>query len=439
MTLKQVFCNSPWFHLEIEQSGLYNFCSFTQDAKINDQRIQTTQPMQFMNSAEFAEIRTAMLQGQLVDQCRACYRAEEHGKIFGRRKMLIRSGVFTENFEASLLQSPHWDEFTWTEQHHGQVRTPIKFLKVNLGSTCNAACVYCHPKFSNKLARDYVKLNWTDELAQLYDSAGGQGNFHSDPQGWTNFLSAFDTDFKDVDFLQILGGETLYEPKFYELMDHLIDIGISKQITLGVTTNGSVWQDKLPEYFAKFKGVSLGVSMDCDHLVNDYLRYPTKTSIIKQSISKFQQIPNVFVLLRPTPTVFSIGYLDTLVDYMMSTGLHSETCQVLTRPKCMQVQVLPPQLRSWAIGRLEAVLDKYDLRNKQDLTVVNTRVPEAQPANIANDVISYINILRNEPVDNSPETIDQLKYMLQGFEQLRGNSIKEVAPEYREWLNEIGI
>jgi hypothetical protein len=32
-----------------------------------------------------------------------------------------------------------------------------------------------------------------------------------------------------------------------------------------------------------------------------------------------------------------------------------------------------------------------------------------------------------------------MKQMLQGFEQLRGNSIKDLAPEYKEWLDEIGI
>jgi len=439
MTLKQVFCNSPWFHVEIEQSGLYNFCSFTQDAKINDQHIQNVSPIEFMNSKEFKKIRLDILQGTPVKQCDACYRAEEHGKIFGRRKMLVRSGIFTEQFEASLLQSPHRSEFEWSEQHQGQVRTPIKFLKVNLGSTCNAACVYCHPKFSNKLANDYIKLDWTNDLKMLYDSAGGEGNFYKDSNTWQKFLNAFDSDFKHVDFLQILGGETLYEPKFYELMDHLILKGHSKNITLGVTTNGSVWREDFEKYFSQFKAVSLGVSIDCDHLVNDYLRYPTKISIIKQTVKKFQQIPNVFVLLRPTPTLFSIGYLDTLVDYMMETGLHSETCQVLTRPQCMQVQVLPKSLRPWAIEKLETVLNKYDLKNKQDFSVVNTRVPEAQPANIANDISSYINILKNDPVVDDLVTINQLRFMLQGFEKLRGNNIKEVVPEYKEWLNEIGI
>ncbi len=439
MSLEKTFCNSPWFHLEIEQSGLYNFCSFTQDAKINDQHLQTVTPIEFMNSTEFKKIRLDQLTGKPVSQCEACYRAEEHGKIFGRRKMLIRSGIFTEEFSPSLLQSPHRPEFEWTIANRGEIRTPIKFLKINLGSTCNAACVYCHPKFSNKLARDYVKLNWTNDLDMLYESAGGRGNFHNDPETWQKFLELFNTDFKQVTFLQILGGETLYEPKFYELMDYLIHTGHSQHITLGVTTNGSVWRDDLVEYFSKFQGVSLGVSLDCDHPVNDYLRWPTDVNQVKSAIDKFRAIPNVFVLLRPTPTVFTIGYLDTLVDYMMQTGLHSETCQVLTRPAGMQVQVLPQSLRPWAIDRLEAVLDKYDLRTKQDLTVVNTRVPEAQPANIANDIISYINILKNEPVVDSVIVINQLKFMLQGFEKLRNNSIRSVAPEYKEWLDEIGF
>jgi hypothetical protein len=79
------------------------------------------------------------------------------------------------------------------------------------------------------------------------------------------------------------------------------------------------------------------------------------------------------------------------------------------------------------------------LKNKQDFSVVNTRVPEAQPANIANDISSYINILKNDPVVDDLVTINQLRFMLQGFEKLRGNNIKEVVPEYKEWLNEIGI
>lgn len=439
MSLEKTFCNSPWFHLEIEQSGLYNFCSFTQDAKINDQHVQTVRPLEFMNSAEFKKMRMDMLTGKPVPQCNACYLAEERGKIFGRRKMLIRSQIFTEEFDASLLQSPHKSEFEWTILNRGEVRTPIKFLKINLGSTCNASCVYCHPKFSNRLANDYQRLGWTQALDELYSSAGGKGNFHKDPQTWQKFLESFNTDFKEVDFLQILGGETLYEPKFFELVDYLIRTGHSQHITLGVTTNGSVWRDDFADLFSKFKGVSLGVSVDCDHPVNDYLRWPTDRSQVFATIEKFRQMPNVFVLLRPTPTLFTVGYLDTLVDYMMETGLHSETCQVLTRPNCMQVQVMPRPLRDWAVSRLEASLARHGLRDCADPRVVNTRVPEAQPANIANDIVSYINILKYEPVIDDLETITELKGILQGFEQLRGNSIRESAPEFREWLDEIGF
>lgn len=437
--MSKVFCNSPWFHLEIEQSGLYNFCSFTQDGRINNDNLNTVSPVQFMNSHEFRDLRQRMLNDQQIHQCKACYHAESHGKIFGRRKMLLHSGVFTEQFDHSLRQSPHLTEFQWSHDNQGQIRTAIKFLKVNLGSTCNAACVYCHPKFSNKLAKDYERLNWNQELTNLYEAAGGQGNFYTDPNTWRKFLGYFDTDFKDIDFLQILGGETLYEPKFYELMDHLITTGHSKHITLGVTTNGSVMRSDLADYFGKFAGVSLGVSIDCDHPVNDYLRWPTRRDDVKRSIEFFRKIPNVFVLLRPTPSLFSVGYLDTLVDYMMQTGLHSETCQVLTRPMCMQVQVMPRYLREWAIDRLESSLSRWNLQNCADLRVVNTRVPEAQPANIANDIISYIHILKNEPIEDRPIVLNQLKYMIKGFEQLRGNSITEVAPEYKEWLNGLGL
>ena len=113
----------------------------------------------------------------------------------------------------------------------------------------------------------------------------------------------------------------------------------------------------------------------------------------------------------------------------------SETCQVLTRPECMQVQVLPQSLRPWAIDKLEQALTRYNLWDKQNLRTVNTRTQKAQPSNIANDILSYINILKNEPVIDDDKTIQQLKTMLQGFEKLRSNSIIEVAPEYKDWLN----
>ena len=92
--------------------------------------------------------------------------------------------------------------------------------------------------------------------------------------------------------LYFLGGEPLLVKEVAELLQYLIDRGLSKDISIAVVSNGSVtgsWLDLIPH----FKGLELAISIDGfgDHY--DYIRYPGKWEKLVKNLDVFRRLPNV--------------------------------------------------------------------------------------------------------------------------------------------------
>ena len=77
---------------------------------------------------------------------------------------------------------------------------------------------------------------------------------------------------KHLAYLHFLGGETVITPAFKIILQALIDNGISKNVTIGLTTNLTVWNQEIIDMLCEFKEVNLGMSVECFDPVNDYVR-----------------------------------------------------------------------------------------------------------------------------------------------------------------------
>jgi len=87
--------------------------------------------------------------------------------------------------------------------------------------------------------------------------------------------------------LHVTGGEPTINPEFFDLLNHLIETGDSKNITLEVTTNATKIHPRFFDTVKKFKELTLTISMDGVDKTYEYVRYPARFDVVFENIKKY--------------------------------------------------------------------------------------------------------------------------------------------------------
>jgi organic radical activating enzyme len=428
MDLDKAFCPSPWFHMRINNSGNYEYCRWAQrDNRSKPADIATESPITWFQHG-LSGVRSDLLDGTPVQGCHDCHEMERFHKVSGRQKQLLKTGVRVEYFEKSMLSSPWLPVWKWSQQNQGQTNQTPQDWQIDLGNFCNNACVFCDPYASSKMATEYLQIGIIDKLP---------------PKNWALIPEYFDKFINDlkscdsIEYLHFIGGETLITPAFAKILQALIDSDLANKISIGLTTNLTVWDDAVLDQLTKFREVNLGMSIECVHPLNDYVRYGSKIDTVIHNLERWVKVADKFnwlTSLRITPTVFSIWYLDTVYELAHQHSLAVESCNFLHEPKHMRPSVLPQHYRDQVIAKLKSWLDK---RNPNTTShIVNTRDRTHVASQIWQDALSYVNYLEQQPDESHrlPELVEFTKLI----ESSRGNSVLDYLPEYAELLRTHG-
>lgn len=396
--------------------------------------------VEFFNSDAMNQFRNELVSGNAPAICNSCYYQGEFSKMCGRDKQLNWVGVSTSDFDATYALSPYKEAFEYSARNNGTTNLMPIDLQVDLSDVCNSACMMCGPSLSTRLRAEYPKFIKLEPAFAPYTAEPRITPWVDNPELLEKFISSL-IRLPKVDYLHLLGGETLYIDSFYTICDRLIEANKAKDIIVGITTNCTVWKDELIPLISQFREFHLGLSIEAITSLNDYIRYPSKIDEVKQVIDKFlvlrETCPGLFISLRITPTIFSIYYLDELVQYMVDNDLTAESCNILTNPTWLRCELLPEDLRKETISKLYAVARKNNLV-KGNLTV-DTRNKNLMRDVQANVLYEYIAFLENYevPVDVEAERA-KLVSRLQTYETVRGNRILEHAPEFEPFLRSYG-
>jgi hypothetical protein len=396
-----------------------------------------------MNSDIMQGIRARMLAGDEQSMCSACYYEDKNNKVSGRARQLLKSAITIADFDYTFSASPHWAEFKHSHETAGHTNNQPVDLQIDLGNTCNSACIMCTPTYSSRLATDYVKLNKLNPVMFAQQSA---------VKNWTDYpavVAKFVDELKQIPnirYIHFLGGETLYLRSFYDICNQLIDAGLAKDISLGTTTNCTVYTEELEHIIKNFKQVHLGLSVEAMHPVNDYVRYPSEISKVVEVIDKFISLRNstdLHLSLRITPNILTVLHLDQLFEFMLANSITAESCNILHEPSCLRIELLPPGLLQAALDKINLVITQHNL--KANTQIINRRDNNRNTEIITNVIFEYKNLLENyltNYVNLVPQDLEQQRHSLiefiKAFESIRANSILEVLPEYEEFLRRYG-
>lgn len=428
--MKNNFCNSPWLNFRINYNGDYKPCRWFPVRTSTKYNIKETGILEYWNSDEMRQLREVFTKGDKENNCEKCYYQDRNEMLSGRQRQLIKSAIVPNNFDNTFANSPHYKHFLESHTNSGHTTKLPTDLQIEVGSTCNSACLMCWPRASSRLAQDYRKLNNVD--SNLFA-------FEDYPPDWTRDSVVFnkildELRMLDIKYIHLLGGETLYIDKFYDIANAVA----SPNTILGTTTNGTIYNSAIEELIPKFEEFHLGISVEAFSSVNDYTRYPSQWQHIQENILKYKKLqdtaPGLQISLRITPSLLTVTDLHTVFAFCIEHDLIAESCHILQDPKFLRIEYLPDYLREQAIQSLENLLD-----NNTTTFVTNIRDKRQSYKVTQNSLKGYIKFLKGivEPEDLEVTMQSCVKY-LQAFESLRNNSLWECNPELADWLGKYG-
>jgi sulfatase maturation enzyme AslB (radical SAM superfamily) len=406
--------------MRINNNGSMNYCRWS-DKHESQANIQDVDPRIFFQQF-MSDVRTSMSQGESIVGCRKCYKMEEHNKVSGRQKQLLKIGVRLEQFEKTLASSPWINTFVSPEFS----QLPQDW-QIDLGNYCNSACIFCHPNASSRMATEWKHIGFIDQLPAA--------NWTDDPALVKRFAAMLESS-PHIQYLHFIGGETLITPAFKTMLEALVRSGLNRTATIGFTTNLITWNQPVVDLLTQFAGVNLGMSIESFESVNDYVRWPATMPKVQETLDKWLAVAqdhNWLVQFRTTPTVLTIDSLLSVYEYAWSRAISVESCNFLDQPECLRPSVLPMNYRQPIIDRMQSWIDE---RGTGGQNIVNIRDPNVARQQIVQDLQSYVNYLQGETdeSDRLPELIAYLKRI----EANRGNSILTHLPQYEELFRTAG-
>jgi sulfatase maturation enzyme AslB (radical SAM superfamily) len=394
--------------------------------------------MEYMNSDIMRGIRNELLNGNQPALCTDCHYESNQNKVSGRQRQLLKSAITEDAFEKTFCASPHWDNFAYSADNDGLTQTAPVDLQIDLGNTCNSACIMCPPRYSSRVTEDHKKLHTI--YPDLFTNPSKLKNWTDDPTLVDKFIEEL-SNIDNLHYIHFLGGETLYLKSFYDICNRLIDAGLAKTIIMGTTTNCTVYDSRIEHIIENFKQVHLGLSVESISPLNDYIRWPSKSSVVTANMQKFLKLreqSNLFVSLRITPNIFSIWQIDQIFEYMIEHSVIAESCNILYDPSCLRMELLPTDLRQQILSKINNVIEKHQLV-KSGNVIINRRRTD-----IINPVISAVIFEYKEFLENylTPTNIEEerknLTRFIRAYEDLHQNNILEHLPEYEEFLRSYG-
>lgn len=439
--LKDNFCSSPWIHIRVAPDGHYWPCRWAWDGISEDHKFHvkdyTIQEF-FQKSHLMKTIRTQMLAGEQPDMCKTCHYEQAQGKLTGRQRQLMKSGISLQRFDRTFCNSQHFKHFEHSHHNQGETARYPTDLQIDLGNTCNSSCIMCRPMWSSKVQVDHAKLNKVEP--DIFPIPDKFRNWTQDQESVKHFVSGLEQIGTDLKYVHFLGGETLYMKAFWDITERMAEIGFPNT-TIGTTTNCTIYNPSIEKIAKRFKTVNLGLSIEAITPLNDYVRYPANIEVIKTNIKKYIALRkdyDIHLSLRITPNVLSIYHLDQLIDWMIDNDIMAESCNIMTDPKALRMELMPDDIRSQVLDKLLDTVYKHNMK-RLDKPMLNRRIQERNQEVITDITFEYVDFIKNyRQPDNIDEQRRNLVKYLTAYENMRNNNILEYLPEYEEFLRSNG-
>jgi sulfatase maturation enzyme AslB (radical SAM superfamily) len=300
----------------------------------------------------------------------------------------------------------------------------IAELELRLGNMCNIGCISCSPLSSNYFIREIEK--YQPDLSKFEKKIGYHYSFLKDKEfDWfkdKNFWNTIEKHLPDITYIYLAGGEPTIIKENWEFLERVIELGYSKNIKLGISTNLTNMNKRHIEIYNSFKTCFVYCSIDGVNEVNDYVRYPSKWSQVEKNLQQLISNSNDTVEIKVVPviSILTIWKLPELWNYIeelknkVNPKVSITSHTLLRDPAWLSLQNLPRE------GKLKAL----EIINK----MLNEKKVDVEIKKIQKYLESSLDI-------GNTEEFYQGRQYIEEFEKMRENSWEYAIPELKDLWN----
>jgi MoaA/NifB/PqqE/SkfB family radical SAM enzyme len=395
---KENFCMAPWVHMSVWQTGdAYPCCIYHWDMPVDN--INRSGLKGAWNSEKMRELRLRMLSNEPSEGCKKCINYDKQGIISYRHKM---------NTEYA-----HHRDLINTTQEDGTVdKMNLAYFDIRFSNLCNMKCRSCGPHFSSKWAEDVIGK---PEIVEIN---------HADM--WEEIEEALPS----IEEIYFTGGESLFMPQHYRLLDMLIERGLKPRLTYNSNaTRLSLKGKHIKDYWKHFDNIFYCVSLDQVGPKAEYTRNGQTWDTVYNNLcwirDNFEQGYDKGVVIQPNPTISVLNIMDLrrIINFLFDNGLATDydinMNNLLVGPEWLSCTILPKHLKQLAQENLELLKEDVDKRKMYP-----------QRREFLHSAIDNVIVYMNDRDDT--HLIPKFKEEMQKLDLKRGENFTMVFPELKD-------
>ena len=355
------FCSIPWSSIEINNLGYYRVCCISNNIDTNNGIVKDSNGMPMhvlthtiedaLDSALHNSIRQSQLNNEKHKNCNTCWSKD---KALSKELNSSRRQWYVKALSPLLTESvPQWKDVT---QDTDIWKKPLISLDLKLGNLCNLTCAQCDPINSSQWVEPYMEFTGNTGVnlgniskVEFTKKSNGrfvieETNWHQDPQ-WHEQFKRIAPGLRHI---YITGGEPMLVPFHNEMLEYLVETGMSKNIVMEYDTNLTAINTKIVKQFEKFKQIQMRVSLDGMLDVYEYIRFPGNWKIVEKNI-----IENKDLILSLTACLmpYNAWQLPEYEQWAKSINVRSAWRYIVV-PKHLDLNMFPIAMR-------EELIDLY--------------------------------------------------------------------------------
>jgi hypothetical protein len=286
------FCVLPWYSIELP--GRLPCCLLP-------------------TNTDIVQLKTDLLAGIKSKSCSKCWTIESTGNQSRRQ---LENQFLDYKLDRDLDQ---------IRQDCIDNKNKTLLYQLTTSNLCNQACVSCGSRASTKWADLERKNNLPTNKFQKLN------------------IAALNIDYQHMRRLSLLGGEPLFDPSTFKILQNLVDKN-NTDCFVTLVTNGSIsFNSVQTELLKQFTDLNICVSIDGVGPVFEYMRWPGRWKKLIKNLKYYLEItPNISV----SYTISSLNalYYDQTVEWFNTHGLRYNHNLVET-PNWLSVKNMPVEFK----------------------------------------------------------------------------------------------
>jgi molybdenum cofactor biosynthesis enzyme MoaA len=404
---KDTFCMAPWIEAHFSvQKNILPCCIYNMDYSFGNLN-NSDDVVEIYNSDIAKEVRKSLFNGIKHEACKSCWLSEE---ISTNDSYRINHNKMYKRFINESLEN--------TNEDFSLKKVTLRRLDIRFDNKCNLKCRICTAEYSTSWYSDNKEIQKRTKHLGHIDLSG---NIYKQTVS-ENVYSFILSQLTNVDEIFFAGGEPLIQDKHYEILNKLIDLGISKNVAITYNTNFTKLKYRdydVLDIWKNFRVVNVCASLDDSHERGEFQRKNMVWEDVINNVKLLKEkgTPNISFSIIPTLSSLNVYNLPNFHKEWIELGYITYNdffVNILWGPDWYDVKNLPNKNKKEVIKIYQDYINYLQEIENSEVSVEEFK-----------KCISYIK------KEGHTEKMEAFENFNKTLDELRNENLLKVLPEYK--------